>query len=103
MRHPTPTRPTRATVALATAVALALPAARLAAQDPHDKSDKPVTVKQVAKNVGNESKRVYRRSEKAVSKGAKDTEKQTKRTGKQVARTVSPKERERQDAEKRNP
>lgn len=87
---------------LATAVALALPAARLAAQQTQepDTARHPRTVKQAASNVANESKRVYKRSEKAVRKGAKDTEKQTKRTGKHLARTVSPEERARQDSAK---
>ena len=89
---------------LATAAALALSAARLAAQDAQkpDTANRPRNVKEAAGNVANESKRVYKRSEKAVRKGAKNTEKQTKRTGKHLARTVSPKERERQEAEKRN-
>lgn len=86
---------------LATAAALALPAARLAAQAQQpDTATHPRTVKQAATNVANESKRVYKRSEKAVRKGAKDTEKQAKRTGRQIARTVSPEERARQDSAK---
>ena len=39
-----------------------------AAAAAQDGQDKPVTVKQVAKNVGNETKRVYKRSEKTVRK-----------------------------------
>lgn len=91
---------------LALAAGLALPAARLAAQQPAqhpDTAHHPRNVKEAASNVAHESKRVYKRSEKTVRKGAKDTEKQAKRTGKHLARTVSPKERERQDAEKRHP
>jgi chromosome segregation and condensation protein ScpB len=60
--------------------------------------DKPVTVKQVAKNVGKETKRVSKRSAKAVKKGYKDTEKQTRRTANHLHRSVSPEERERQAA-----
>ena len=79
---------------LAAAAAFALPAASSTAAA----QDKPVTVKQVAKNVGNETKRVSKRSAKAVKKGYKDTEKQTRRTGRHLRRSVSAEERERQAA-----
>ncbi len=82
---------------LAAAAAFALPAVTPSAAAAQDK---PVTVKQVAKNVGNETKRVSKRSAKTVKKGYKDTEAQTRRTGRHLARTVSPEERRRQEAEK---
>lgn len=87
-------------LAAALVVALALPAARAAAQDPARKDDKPNTVKQIAKNVQDESKRVYKRSEKTVRKGAKDTGKQAKREQRQIERTFSREAREKQAAEK---
>jgi hypothetical protein len=88
---------------LALAAALALPAARVAAQEParRDTAFQPRTVGEAASNTANESKRVYKRGEKATRKAAKDTQKQLKRTGRHLARTVSPAERERQEAEKR--
>ncbi len=82
---------------LAAAAAFALPAVTPTAAAAQDK---PVTVKQVAKNVGNETKRVSRRTAKTVKKGYKDTEKQTRRTGRHLHRSVSAEERERQAAEK---
>jgi hypothetical protein len=89
---------------LALAAALALPAARLAAQDHAQHPDtafRPRNAKEAASNTANESKRVYKRGEKTVRKAGKDTQKQLKRTGRHLARTVSPAERERQEAEKR--
>ena len=86
---------------LAAAAAFALPAARAGAQD--TTKHKPATVKQVAKNVGNESKRVYKRSEKTVRKAGNDTEAQAHRTGRSLKRTVSRRERERQAAEHQQP
>lgn len=82
---------------LAAAAAFALPAARAGAQD--TTGHKPVTAKQVATNVGKESKRVYKRSEKAVRKAGRDTEAQARRTGRHLKRTVSRRERERQAAD----
>lgn len=88
---------------LALAAAVALPAARTGAQQPatKDTAYHPRNVGEAASNTANESKRVYKRSEKAVRKAGNDTEKQVKRTGKHIARTFSKKERERQEAEKR--
>lgn len=88
---------------LALAAAVALPGARLAAQDPapKDTAYHPRNTKEAASNTANESKRVYKRSEKTVRKAGQDIAKQTKRTGRHLARTVSPKERERQEAEKK--
>jgi hypothetical protein len=94
----------RLTALAATVTALVTGGARTATAQSgasQDKDDKPVTPRQVGKNVQAESKRVYKRSEKAVRKAGKDTKKQTQRTGKHVARTVSPAERERQEAEKK--
>lgn len=91
----------RLTFLAAAAAAFALPAARAGAQD--TTGHKPVTVKQVAKNVGHESTRVYKRSEKAVRKAGNDTEAQARRTGRHLKRTVSRRERERQAAEHGQP
>lgn len=85
----------------AAAIVVAVPATRASAQqDTARKDGKPLTVKQVAKNVHDESKRVYKRSEKAVRKGAHDTAKQAKREERHIARTVSPEEKRKQEAEK---
>ena len=68
-------------LAAATAVAVVVPAG---AQE-----KKPLTVKQVAKNVQAEAHRVGNRAEDAVRKAGNQTEKQAQRTGKSVARVVS--------------
>jgi hypothetical protein len=51
--------------------------------------NKPLTVKQVAKNVQAEARRVGNRTEDVVRKAGNQTEKQAQRTGKSVARVVS--------------
>lgn len=51
--------------------------------------DKPVTVKQVAKNVQSEVHRAGARTRDAAHKAGTQTNKQAKRTGKSVARAVS--------------
>ena len=78
----------RIVASLATAVALALPAAAVQAQQ-----DKPVTVEQVAKNTEKESKRVANQTGKATRKAAKQTEKQAKRTARSVKKVYSRKAR----------
>ena len=85
MKHRNRLASLAAALTLAVGAASALPAAAFA-QDPQDK---PVTPRQVAKNVHAESKRVYKRSEKAVRKAGKQTEKQAQRTARQAERTVS--------------
>lgn len=63
--------------------------AALAATLPAGAQDKPLTVKQVAKNVQAEARRVGNRTEDVVRKAGNQTEKQAQRTGKSVARVVS--------------
>jgi len=51
--------------------------------------DKPLTVKQVAKNVQSEAHRTGARARDAAHKAGKQTNKQAQRTGKSAARVVS--------------
>jgi hypothetical protein len=51
--------------------------------------DKPVTLKQVGKNIRSETHRAAARTQDAARKAGNQTEKQTQRTGKQAARVVS--------------
>jgi hypothetical protein len=68
----------------ATATALCALSATAGAQD-----KKPLTIKQVAKNVQAEAHRAGNRTEDAVRKAGNQTEKQAQRTGKSAARVVS--------------
>jgi hypothetical protein len=68
----------------ATATALCALSATAGAQD-----KKPLTIKQVAKNVQAEAHRAGNRTEDAVRKAGNQTEKQAQRTGKSAARAVS--------------
>jgi len=72
--------------ALAAAVAIAVPAAAHA-------QDKPITPKQVAKNIRSETHRAANRTQDAVRKAGNQTEAQAHRTGKSVERAVSRDER----------
>jgi hypothetical protein len=56
---------------------------------PAGAQDKPLTLKQVGKNVRSEVHRAGARTEDAVRKAGNQTEKQAQRTGKSLARTVS--------------
>lgn len=69
---------------LATATAFAALTASAEAQD-----RKPLTIKQVAKNVQAEARRAGNRTEDVVRKAGNQTEKQAQRTGKSAARAVS--------------
>lgn len=70
----------------AAALAIAVPAAGHA-------QDKPITPKQVAKNIRSETHRVTNRTQDAVRKAGNQTEAQAHRTGKSVERVVSRDER----------
>lgn len=72
----------------ATATAFAALAGAAGAQD------KPVTIKQIGKNVRSEVHRAGARTEDAVRKAGNQTEKQAQRTGKSAARVVSGKARD---------
>jgi cell pole-organizing protein PopZ len=54
-----------------------------------DKPDKPVTLKQIGKNIRSETHRAAARTQDAVRKAGNQTEKQAQRTGKSAARVVS--------------
>ena len=56
--------------------------------------DKPVTLKQVGKNIRSETHRAAARTQDAVRKAGNQTEKQAQRTGKSAARVVSGKARD---------
>lgn len=73
-------------IATAAALAVAVPAAAHA-------QDKPVTPKQVGKNIRSEVHRLTNRTQDAVRKAGNQTEAQAHRTGKSMERVVSRDER----------
>ena len=74
---------------LATATTFAALAGAAGTARAQDTTDKPVTLKQVGKNIRSETHRAAARTEDAVRKAGNQTEKQAQRTGKSAARVVS--------------